>query len=572
VSHEEINIRTDERPPGPRRGSKPRKRSPWVNLAIVVVALVIAAAILIPSIKQTDHSGEPRDAEPTLPRTGRLSDQSEPTLVPDPKNAAPPPAEQLVDDPTDTLLWASPTAGPPISLAYAPPGAQCFVYARPQALVAHPEGEKVLAALGPWGQSITEHVQTIAGAALNELDAVLASIIPAADRGFDVCLRVRLASPWNEAELASRLPDGNDADFGGQQYRVVAERAYFLPSSNDSENSAGSTLVICPAAMAEELIDSAGEPPPLTRNLEALVEHGDADRTATIIFSPKFFEASGSDLLVDAAEPLRDVLRRLVSNEATAVALSLDWGDDFFAELRAVPALNVPPRRLAAKLAERIEQAPDQIEELFLANPWHPHGRKVLARFPGMLRKLAGYARSGDHDRHALVRCYLPPIAGHNLLMAAELMLTQPHGDAPAATASSGLPSPESLSVEDRLARPTSLSFAKESLDRAVELLAADTGLDISIAGADLQLEGITRNQSLALDMRDQPAAAILVEILLRCNPDRTAEGPADPRQKLVYVVEPAEQGAPERIIVTTRTAAAQRQLPLPDVFVVPPP
>ena len=39
-----------------------------------------------------------------------------------------------------------------------------------------------------------------------------------------------------------------------------------------------------------------------------------------------------------------------------------------------------------------------------------------------------------------------------------------------------------------------------------------------------------------------------------------------------VYVVEPAQQGAPGRIIVTTRTAAAQRQLPLPDVFVVPAP
>ena len=48
------------------------------------------------------------------------------------------------------------------------------------------------------------------------------------------------------------------------------------------------------------------------------------------------------------------------------------------------------------------------------------------------------------------------------------------------------------------------------------------------------------------------------------------ATGPADPRQKLVYVIEPTTTGAAERIIVTTRTAAAKRGDQLPEPFVAP--
>jgi hypothetical protein len=51
------------------------------------------------------------------------------------------------------------------------------------------------------------------------------------------------------------------------------------------------------------------------------------------------------------------------------------------------------------------------------------------------------------------------------------------------------------------------------------------------------------------------------VELLRRANPDKEATGPADPRQKLVYVI---QEG---RIVVTTRSAAVRDGLELPKVF-----
>ncbi len=92
-------------------------------------------------------------------------------------------------------------------------------------------------------------------------------------------------------------------------------------------------------------------------------------------------------------------------------------------------------------------------------------------------------------------------------------------------------------------------------------MLAEDVGVEIVIRGPDLQLDGITRNQLFAIDMSDRSGEEILVEILRRANPDKLAAGPADPRQKLVYVV------GPEAIFITTRAGAAARGEALPAVF-----
>ena len=116
-------------------------------------------------------------------------------------------------------------------------------------------------------------------------------------------------------------------------------------------------------------------------------------------------------------------------------------------------------------------------------------------------------------------------------------------------------------SIAERLQKKTSLRFAREELEAALDMLARDIGVDIVIRGQDLQLDGITRNQLFAIDLADAPAAEILVEILRRANPDKLAAGPADPRQKLVYVV------GPEAIFITTRAKVAERGERLPDVF-----
>ena len=172
-----------------------------------------------------------------------------------------------------------------------------------------------------------------------------------------------------------------------------------------------------------------------------------------------------------------------------------------------------------------------------------------------MLEVVSQYTRTSHDDNIALARCYLPLQAGHNLLRASRLRLSEEF---------SPLMVKPSLSVADQLSQVTTLAFPKETLEKALEMLASDLKISIQIAGRDLQLEGITKNQTLSLDLRDRPGSEILVEVLRRANPDREATSSTDPRQKLVYVLR--DSG----VVVTTRTAATQRGEELPEVFRVP--
>jgi hypothetical protein len=474
--------------------------------------------------------------------------------------------EQTVDDPDGRMLWASPTQGTAISLAYVPTGTLCLLYLRPAQLAAHSEGEKVLAALGPWGVQSRTQFETLAGAKLDEMDAALVSLIVARDGSIDATLRVQLIVPWNEAELTQRFPQARKQTQGEQTYLVDGKRAWILAPGDGGSRG---VLVACPASLVKELIASEGVAPLLARDIEALVATSDADRSATAIVGAKFLAASGTHLMEGEAEPLRDAIATLLGDDATAASLSVHWGDAFFAELRAAPALTVPSRWLATTLQARIAEGAADVDVAIDAGTWSEYGRAVLTRVPAMVEKLAQMSRRGEVDKQAVVRAYLPTVAGHNLLMGAELLLTQSeskskghaHEDESMAHKKDGR-----RTVEERLAKVTSLAFPKETLQRALELLAEDVGVAIEIDGAALRAEGITQNQSFALAERERSAEAILVAILRLANPDRSATGPADPRQKLVYVVDRTAAGG-GRMIVTTRAAAAERGQTLPRTF-----
>ena len=84
--------------------------------------------------------------------------------------------------------------------------------------------------------------------------------------------------------------------------------------------------------------------------------------------------------------------------------------------------------------------------------------------------------------------------------------------------------------------------------------------------GGDLEKKGITQNQQIRnFDKTDQTLRSVLTDLVLGANPDKTATGPKDPKQSLVWVVHPQGKPAGEcEILVTTRDAAAgQYTLPV---------
>jgi hypothetical protein len=215
----------------------------------------------------------------------------------------------------------------------------------------------------------------------------------------------------------------------------------------------------------------------------------------------------------------------------------------------ASPA-DLPAEKLAVQTRGKLEQVAGQLEQYLAQQPAGAYGRQVVNRFPLMLQTACNFTRVGAEGRQAVLNCYLPVSAGHNLLLGAELALAetgQPTGGTPLA-ASEAPVDDAAGDVAAALARKMSLSFPRDTLEHCFELMSAELNIPIVILGNDLQLEGITKNQSFALDERDKPAGEILSKVLALANPDG----------KLVYVVKPGDSGR-ETIFITTRAAAAKR-------------
>jgi hypothetical protein len=550
----------------PLAGSPPRskrnRQNRWLILSCISAFLILALAIaawdlfrsrtesiaVAPQTTPADSRQDARSMDRHTQNAAQVTDDNDP----------------LVDDDGQTL-WASPTAGSPIELSYLPPGVQIIVAMRPAAFASHPEGEKVLASLGPLGEQGKSFFNDVLKVP-HGLEQCLIGIQTTSDGRWQTTIIARLAgSPTAAEHLAAKFPDANEKTHAAATYRVADKWAYWIPDDADEK-----LLVVAPLELIDEIIDLDGNAPPLRREVERLLEQTDADRHFTVVIAPNFLFSEGGGLFAGEMAHLRAPLFWLLGDELSAAALSLHWDENFFVEVIAAPTLDTRPEAAARILAARVAAIPDRVENFVVGLDPHPFGRRVVARFPMMVRKVAAYSRAGVEADHAVMRCYLPGVAGHNLLMGAELTLAEALDPPTTAVAVSAPQAPAAIgpeSLRDRLRQTASLSFARDTLETALEQLSTQINVDIEILGADLQAEGITKNQSFGIAMTEKPAEAILVEILRLANPDKAATGPADPRQKLVYVIAPAANDRPERVIVTTRSRVAERGDELPRIF-----
>ncbi|NBW86552.1 MAG: hypothetical protein EBR23_06925, partial [Planctomycetia bacterium] len=338
--------------------------------------------------------------------------------------------------------------------------------------------------------------------------------------------------------------------------RIGAETVHDAPQLSFwvPKNGRGRALVFGPRAVVDELVTQAGRGGVLPA-LEPLLPMLDASRHVTLFGSPHYLLNTGRPLLVGPLEKMAAPLDALLGDSLQAAALSLHFGADFYVELDAVPTRDAPPLKLAPALAGRVDGLAAAVERYCTALDPDPYGRALVMRLPAMVRVLAGQVRSGVERGGVVLNARLPRHAGHNLALAAELALVQSGGSAAAPGTAAPVAAAAQQGVGAKLKMTMTLAFAKDTLEKSIQMISEEIGMPMEILGGDLQLEGITKNQSFALEERDKPAEAILRVILAKANPDG----------KLVYVVR-SEQGR-EAIKITTRAAAAKRGETLPPGF-----
>ena len=421
----------------------------WLNV-LALVCLVLGCSSEPAPVEVSEPTVESQTAEPEV----------EPVVAPT--------GPELVADDGQTL-WVSPTAGEPLPLSYVPNGTQLLLHVRPAELLQHAEDEKILAALGPAGAEVIQSLTDATGVGMERIESLTAAVHPTMLGDMLTTWRLELPEPL-AADVV--LP-------------TSGERVCYLPQV------AGRRIVICGNFHAVDDLKLQGDEPALfSRDMQKLLDRTDRLRSATLVLPTRFLQIGGHKLLGESAKHLKELLDTLARDEATSLALSAHWGEEFFLELQSTVKLNVQAHRFAKDVSTWLPTASRTLSESLTEQPAHPFGRPVVDRLPAMIRLLSEYTRSDEDDGVSVHRCYLPVAAGHNLLMAGELMLGLPAesqdvaaGDVAAQT------------IAEKLAQETSMSFPKDTLEQALALLSADIEVPIEIAGRDLQLEGITKNQ-----------------------------------------------------------------------------
>jgi serine/threonine protein kinase len=521
------------------------RRMQTVVLAMAAVALAVAGAA---GIWLTQRDGTDEHAVAEKPPSDRARDAE-----PDPREAVQASdvstgrRQLLVDD--ATLPWASPTDGGPPSLDYLPQGSQLILLARPAELFADAEGRRFVQALGPQVEALLAEAEQLSGvppAQLLELrigwsttaaGTAQVGIALVADQAFEDTSGSSWAS-WPRQTL------------DGETIREGPNLSSWLPSSAE-----GRVLVLAPVSALEESIANSGVTL-IAPDVERLLESLDSTRQLTLIGSPSFLRNEGQLVLSNQLAAPAAAIADLLGEQTTFAACSLFLGETCYLEIDAVPVTTVPTRRLADEMAAELNRLPDVVEHHCLGLMAGGYGGRLIGRLPSMLRVVAAKLRWGEEDGLAVLNAHLPREAAHNIALASELTLAQEPGGVAVAAAPTAPATP--LTIEEKLAVSVSLVFAKDTLEKSIEMLAAESGIPMEILGGDLQLEGITKNQSFGLDQQQQPVDAILRTILQKANPDG----------KLVYVVR--GEGADASLVITTRAAVAKRGETLPDGFAEP--
>jgi serine/threonine-protein kinase len=518
--------------------------------------------------KPSTAEGEATDGAGATPVNGE-STVAPPSDAADAGASAPSPRPKaetittLVDSGATEIPYESPLPpGPPPRLQYLPPGSQLILLARPAEALATTEGARFVRSLGPRAAAALESLSRLAGCPPESITDIQAAwqaggpdevVGGVTLRGSDP-LPVAIDGDARRKAWGATTPE----EIEGETLHRGGSVSFWLPSDAD-----GHVLVLGPEELVRQTMQAhrqvaAGDTTgaggdgieaSLPRDLEELVGMLDASRHLTLFGSPDYLLHDGRPVLAGPLAKLVEPLAWFFGDSIRAAALSLHFGPNSYLELDAVPPAGTSPRQLAQRLSGNVATMAERTEEYCNALDPHPYGRKLVMRLPRMLGVVADHVHAGADGRGVIVNAWLPEHAPHNLALAAELALEQTPrvGGAPAVAAAGSPQASTPAGALAALAKPMSLVFVKDTLEKSMQMIADEIGVELEILGSDLQLEGITKNQSFGLDEKQKPAAEILRAILAKANPDG----------KLVYVIRKTDAG--ERIEITTRAAVEKR-------------
>ncbi|MCC9641365.1 serine/threonine protein kinase [Rhodopirellula sp. JC740] len=573
-----------------RRRRKRKNQKAWYAiyaLCLPVLMLVIALAVRDKNPPPVAKRIRP-PAPQFIPRVSSDTDKPKP-VQPTPRPSRPQPTGiQVVDN--DQMLWAPPDLSGGDgqvnrATALLPPGPAAVVtidWTQLQRLglmeLFEPETKAWMETLNQWS-----------GVAEQSISHVALAWFPGAEGVPEVAAAIRLKDPKSLEELletweasAARSKEGHTI-YAGDDLDALA---YFAMTQGRVATAADDMVDAFAVGSIErigEVAELEGSPVVLPRLLEELWQSARPNDAIAFLTQPNFL-VSDARKWMEATSPtlipwirqnlLADcggVLVRLASAEPDANSTKTPTAS--YVEVRLAAAPGIDPSKLADPLRAQLSNAPRWAEDFLVTRDIDASWRLLAARLPSMWAFAEENVRTGRSDRKIIWNAYLPPRALPQLTLAT-LLASNTTSVESTGTAMAG--DQTKLTVAQMLDRRMSVSFDQESLQFAVDTIVDEFNGDlpagnqlppITIIGGDLQKMGITQNQQIRdFSKSDVPLRRVLTDLVLGANPDRTATGPADLKQALVWVVRSDES----EILITTREAS-KGNYELPEEFVPQP-
>ena len=563
---------TPSRPVRSRR--KKKSKAPLVlggMMCVVVLMLLIVFAV--PS-RPAPEPEKPRlrpripDVIPAVTNVPKSSVQPEPG----PKVAG----YELVTDTRLLFVPPYPADTKTASLELLPPGPAVILAMQLESILKSRLGSDLVAVLSPELKALISQVSQRAKVPVESIANCSVALHPGKEGWPEASLAITLTESVPAKDLldkwqvsASRTSDGATIYAGDTS---DGDAFYFQDNADDSilRFAVGSIEQISEVAAAE------GGAVPLPRSSQTLWSASSDQADVVALISPNFLFADGREMLASSAPELVAPLRSALQPDVAAMLITLDFeGDQLFAETRLAPSGGISEAALLQSLRDRIDQWPAWADEFIVDSVPDPSWRLLASRLPSMMRFVVDQVRFGISDGAVVANTYLPPQAVPQVTLATLLAMNTPSGNS---VIVSNPKTKRSLTVDEMLDRPMSVSFDQESLEFAIDsivgaftdaLPSGSTMPPVRIIGGDLQLMGITQNQQVRdFSKSEVPLRQVLTDLVLGANPDKTATGPNDEKQALIWVVADDDENPGKKVILVTTRQAAKGKYELPKEFI----
>ena len=482
--------------------------------------------------------------------------------------------QEFVADDLQTL-WESPTTGFPVDTSFVPAAPRIIAAINWSSIYQSAYGQRTIQSLGPAMERQRKELESRTGFALPDIKSTVISFHSNAALEYETCVVVTLLNPVSQDTCLKVWNQPTAVQGNEDVFEKKPGTAWWIAEKSDTGGVV--SFVVGPSERVQRA--AAGEVALLTGAMRNLVAGSDADRDVNLMFPTISLFNTEGQTLVAQNQKWANELRVSLPESVRGLLISVhnDAGDyiefrvDHTADLNSSEATEAM-RDFARKKLTEVSQGVDQRQALPF---WEP----VRARFGAMLGELSSQLRWNTELGDVVGNAWLPPGAMHNLFAATELAMSfEPSKVDLAAVKKPKIPQTlEELLATRRnltIANPPDLNVLLKNIQEEVsdQYLEMPFKFNIQIAGTDLQKDGITQNQRPgALRIVDKSLSEILTQVMVSANPNREISGAADPNCKLVWVTAKDEESGESIVLITTRSAAAQKSLQLPDAFVSKP-